>query len=69
MTVFVYDAFMSYSQKADGAFAQALQGALEKIATPWYRRRSIRVFRDETTLKPARVKVPVASFMQPKAGY
>lgn len=52
MTVFVYDAFMSYSQKADGAFAQALQGALEKIATPWYRRRSIRVFRDETTLKP-----------------
>ncbi len=48
---FLYDAFISYSHKADGALAVELQRGLERIATPWYRRRAMRVFRDETTLK------------------
>jgi hypothetical protein len=52
MPTLIYDAFVSYSHKADGALSSRLQRALETIATPWYRRRSIRVFRDETTLKP-----------------
>jgi hypothetical protein len=47
---FQYDVFISYSHKADGKFAPALQAALGKIARPWYRRRAIRVFRDATTL-------------------
>jgi len=47
-----YDAFISYSHKADGAFARQLQKALERYAAPWYRRRALRIFRDETTLKP-----------------
>jgi hypothetical protein len=46
----LYDAFVSYSHKADGHFAPKLQAALGKMARPWYRRRVIRVFRDETTL-------------------
>ena len=45
-----FDAFISYSHKADGNFAPKLQEALGRIARPWYRRRALRVFRDETTL-------------------
>lgn len=45
-----FDAFISYSHKADGSFASKLQEALGRIARPWYRRRALRIFRDETTL-------------------
>src|SRR5688572_31157284 len=45
-----YDAFVSYSHAADGKLAPALQAALHRFAKPWYRRRALRVFRDETSL-------------------
>jgi len=46
----LYKAFMSYSHAADGKLAPALHSALHKFAKPWYRLRSIRIFRDKTTL-------------------
>lgn len=45
-----YDAFISYSHAADGKLAPALQSALQRFAKPWYRRRALRVFRDQTSL-------------------
>ena len=45
-----YDVFISYSHKADRDIAPRLQSGLEKLAKPWYRRRAMRVFRDETDL-------------------
>lgn len=47
---FRYASFMSYSHAADGRLAPALQRALQRLGKPWYRRPSIRVFRDETSL-------------------
>src|SRR4051794_40353419 len=45
-----YDAFISYNHAADGSLAPALQDALQHLAKPWYRRRAMTVFRDETNL-------------------
>lgn len=45
-----YKAFISYSNAADGKFAPALQSALHNFAKPWYKLRSIHVFRDQTSL-------------------
>jgi WD40 repeat protein len=45
-----YDAFISYSQAVSGELATALQAWLERFATPWYRPRSLRIFRDYTSL-------------------
>ena len=45
-----YRAFISYSHAADGKLAPALQSALRRFAQPWYRPRSVRVFRDDTNL-------------------
>ena len=45
-----YRAFISYSQAADGRLAPALQKGLQHFAKPWYRRRALRVFRDQTGL-------------------
>src|SRR5262245_1082404 len=45
-----YDAFISYSHSADGRLAPAVQRGLQRLARPWYRARSLRVFRDETGL-------------------
>jgi WD40 repeat protein len=50
--MFDYDAFISYS-RSDTAAAVALQRALQRFATPWYARRGLRVFRDESHLAPA----------------
>ena len=47
---FQYKAFLSYSHAADGRLAEVIQSRLQRFATPWYRRRSIRVFRDTTGL-------------------
>lgn len=52
MPEFRYKAFLSYSQAADGRLCEILQSRLQRFATPWYRRRSIRVFRDTTGLGP-----------------
>ena len=45
-----YDGFISYSHAADGQLAPALQRGLQRLAKPWYRRRSLEIFRDETGL-------------------
>jgi len=45
-----YDAFISYSHAADGQLAPALQTGLQSLGRPWYRRRALRVFRDQTSL-------------------
>lgn len=46
----VYDGFISYSHAADGLLAPRLQASLQRFARPWWRRRAVRIFRDETTL-------------------
>ena len=45
-----YHAFISYSHSADGAFAPALQRALQHFGRSWRQRRAMEVFRDETGL-------------------
>src|SRR5829696_7997268 len=45
-----YRAFISYSHAADGKRAPAIQRALHRIAKPWFRLRTMRVFRDQTNL-------------------
>jgi hypothetical protein len=44
------DAFVSNSHSADQAFASHLQDGLQRLATPWNRRRALQVFRDVTGL-------------------
>ncbi len=46
----VYDAFISYSHAKDKPIAAALQSVIQKLGKPWYRRRGLRVFRDDTSL-------------------
>lgn len=46
----VYDAFLSYSGKADELTARQLQRALHRYSKPWYRLRALRVFRDRLSL-------------------
>jgi WD40 repeat protein len=45
-----YDAFISYSHTADGRLAAGLQSALHSFAKPWYKRRALHIFRDQTNL-------------------
>ena len=45
-----YDAFISYSHAADGHLAPAVQTGLERLTKSWWKRRALRVFRDETGL-------------------
>src|SRR5262245_56943009 len=45
-----YKAFLSYSRAVDGHLAPALQNVLQEFARPWYRRRALRVFRDDAAL-------------------
>jgi hypothetical protein len=45
-----YDAFISYSHAKDKPIATALQSVVQKLGKPWYRRRALRVFRDDTSL-------------------
>ena len=44
------NAFISYSHAADGKLAPSLEKALEKFAKPWYKRRNLKIFRDEASL-------------------
>src|ERR1700741_1969137 len=46
----LYDAFISYSCAKDKPIAAALQRAVQTLGKPWYRRRALRVFRDDTSL-------------------
>ena len=45
-----YDAFISYNHAGDRPLAIAIQAGLQQFAKPWYRRRALRVFRDESSL-------------------
>ena len=45
-----YDAFIAYSHAKDKPIASALQSVVQKLGKPWYRRRALRVFRDDTSL-------------------
>src|SRR5437764_48385 len=46
----LYDAFISYSHAKDKPIAASLQSVVQKLGKPWYRRRALRVFRDDTSL-------------------
>src|SRR5262245_28370624 len=46
----MYDAFISYSHAKDKPVAAALQSVIQRLGKPWYRRRALRVFRDDTSL-------------------
>jgi hypothetical protein len=46
----LYDAFISYSHAKDKPIAAGLQSVVQKLGKPWYRRRALRVFRDDTSL-------------------
>jgi tetratricopeptide (TPR) repeat protein len=48
--VALYDAFISYSHAKDKPIAAALQRAVQTLGKPWYQRRALRVFRDDTSL-------------------
>ena len=45
-----YAAFLSYSHTADGELAPLVQRGLQRLARPWYRRPTVKIFRDETSL-------------------
>lgn len=45
-----YDAFISYARSESVFLASDLQSALERFAKPWYRRRILRVFRDDSSM-------------------
>jgi TIR domain len=45
-----YKAFISYHHDSDERFAASLQSSLSRFAKPWYRLRTMRIFRDETSL-------------------
>ncbi len=50
MTAPKYLAFISYNHDSDERLATALQSSLSRFAKPWYRLRTMRVFRDKTSL-------------------
>ena len=45
-----YDGFISYSHAKDKPIAAVLQSTIQKLGKPWYRRRALRIFRDDTSL-------------------
>jgi WD40 repeat protein len=46
----MYDGFISYSHAADDLLAPRLQAGLQRFAKPWWKRRAVRIFRDESSL-------------------
>ena len=50
MTEPKYQAFVSYSHDSDERLAASLQSSLSRFAKPWYRLRTMRIFRDKTSL-------------------
>ena len=46
----LYDAFVSYSHAKDKPITAALQSVIQRLGKPWYRRRALRLFRDDTSL-------------------
>ncbi len=50
LTEFRYRAFVSYHHESDARLAASLQESLSRIAKPWYRLRTMRIFLDKTSL-------------------
>ena len=50
MPLAAYDAFISYSHSKDKPIASALQAVIQRLGKPWYQRRAVRLFRDDTSL-------------------
>ena len=46
----IYDGFISYSHAADDLLAPRLQAGLQRFAKAWWKRRALRIFRDESSL-------------------
>ncbi|WP_075351375.1 TIR domain-containing protein [Algoriphagus marinus] len=46
----MYNAFISYSHAADGKLAPALEKGLQRFGLPWWKRRVLNIFRDESSL-------------------
>ncbi|MFQ5968815.1 MAG: TIR domain-containing protein, partial [Acidimicrobiia bacterium] len=46
----LYDGFLSYSHAADDLLAPRLQAGLQRFAKPWWKRRALRIFRDDASL-------------------
>ncbi len=46
----LYDAFISYSHAKDKPIASSLQSVIQRLGKPWYKRRALRIFRDDTSL-------------------
>jgi tetratricopeptide (TPR) repeat protein len=46
----IYDAFISYSHSGDMLIASRLQSQMQRLGKPWYLRRALRIFRDDTSL-------------------
>ncbi len=46
----LYDAFISYSHAKDKPVASAIQSIMQRLGKPWYQRRALRIFRDDTSL-------------------
>ena len=46
----VYDGFISYSHASDDLLAPRVQAGLQRFAKPWWKRRALRIFRDESSL-------------------
>jgi hypothetical protein len=45
-----YAAFLSYSHSADRELSAVVQRGLQRLGKPWYRRPTIKIFRDEASL-------------------
>jgi hypothetical protein len=45
-----FDAFLSYSWKADSEIAPIIQKTVQKFLCPWYRLRALNIFRDFSAL-------------------
>jgi WD40 repeat protein len=50
LTDLKYRAFVSFSHEPDERLAASLQSSLTRFAKPWYKVRSMRIFRDESSL-------------------
>jgi hypothetical protein len=46
----LYDAFISYSHAKDKPIAAVLQSVIQTLGKPWYKRRALRIFSDDTSL-------------------
>jgi WD40 repeat protein len=63
---FRYDVFISYThvEVRDATIARALKHGLERLAKPWYRRRALRVFLDESGVGAAGLRSTIVAAMQ-----